>query len=217
MNTHVSNCNKVPRFVGRLHSTISPASTQPSITSNALSIARSTHSLTNHITDIIPCDLRDCIDREFALAMHKTATPFIFFEDPAWFAFFNLLRPAWKPPHPSKLGGQLLDAAYASTMDRTFDAIRSARGGVIGIDGATNVLSKSMSNVIIHTPTPLFIEYLKSDMHRETTANVAAKVKDVLQRIDEKLGFKCCDAFISDSCNGMRDLRKRLVEDKVVR
>lgn len=47
----------------------------------------------------------------------------------------------------------------------------------MGMDGATNRLSKSLSNIIVHVPVPLFIEYLNAYMKRETTPNVVNKLK----------------------------------------
>lgn len=102
-------------------------------------------------------------------------------------------------------------------MQSTIRAIINSGGGTLGIYGATNVLSKRMSNVIIHTTLPLFIEYRRSDMLRETTGNVVDKVKDVMTRIEQKVGFRCSFSFVSDSCNGMRVVRKRMVVEKIFR
>lgn len=78
----------------------------------------------------------------------------------------------------------------------------------MGIDGATNVLSKTRSNVMIHTPLPIFMEYLRSDLQRETMENVVENLRDVMKRIDDRLKFKYSQAFIWDSCNWMKDVRK---------
>lgn len=73
--------------------------------------------------------------------------------------------------------------------------------------GATNILSKSMSYAIIHTPVPLLSEYLRSDLRREMTANLLSKLAEVVSRINSRAGFNFYYAFISDSCNVMTDLR----------
>lgn len=88
-------------------------------------------------------------------------------------------------------------------MERTVIELRKVKGGTIVIDGATNLLSKSMSNVIVHTPLPFFIEYLKSNLYHETTRNVVYRLKDVMERLDERVGFKYSKSSTSDSCNGM--------------
>lgn len=71
----------------------------------------------------------------------------------------------------------------------------------MGIDGATNVLSKSNSNVILHTPITFFVEYLSSDLKRETTQDVVEKVKDTVARFKDVIDYTP-DSFVSDSCNG---------------
>ena len=99
------------------------------------------------------------------------------------------------------------------------------RSVTLGIDGATIALSKSMSNVILHTPLPFFLEYLRADLKRETAVNLLAKLEDVVKRLEDTLvqaGFSVGKwgssshlSFISDSCNAMRCLRSKL-EDKGV-
>lgn len=82
-------------------------------------------------------------------------------------------------------------------------ALNKQRGRTLGIDGATNVISKSMSNIIVHTRPPLFIEYLKADRKRETTASVVSKFKEVISRREGQFGFHCYISSVSVSCNGM--------------
>lgn len=75
----------------------------------------------------------------------------------------------------------------------------NASGGVLGIDGASNRQSKSISDVISHVPIPLFEEYLRANLHRETTPNVATKIIDVVSRLDELVECRYVYAFISYS------------------
>lgn len=96
-------------------------------------------------------------------------------------------------------------------------ATQKAGGGLLGIDGATNVLSKSIINIIVQSPLPIFIECLKSALQRETTGIVVGKLKDLMVHLDAKLAFKFWHAFISDSYNGTQGFRKRFVEDNIVR
>lgn len=100
-------------------------------------------------------------------------------------------------------------------MTEAFNKIKTEMGGTLGIDGATDNLAKSKSNVILHTPFPIFIEYIKGDLDRETTPNVVSKVEDSIRRLNEKVGSQCVNSFVSDSCNGMRDVRKKLIEKKL--
>ncbi|KAE9220734.1 hypothetical protein PF004_g13241 [Phytophthora fragariae] len=96
----------------------------------------------------------------------------------------------------------------------------------IAVDGATNVLSRSMSNVIVHDPRPWFAEYLKSNLKKETAGEVFGKVASVISRLnefanppgtDEADQIKRVFAFVSDSCNLMRAVRTLLYNEGVVR
>lgn len=107
------------------------------------------------------------IGTKFSMAMHATATPFMFFHHPLWIEFFASIS-NWITPLPAKFKTEL-DSVYDGTMSRVFDEIKSSGGGKLSIDGATDNLAKSRSNVILHTPIPLFIEYLKYDFERRTT------------------------------------------------
>lgn len=75
---------------------------------------------------------------------------------------------------------------------------KESKGVVIGIDEATNRLPKSVCNVIMHVPFPLFIEYLPADLNRETTANAVGKVEDLIKRLDGLVRIKISATFISD-------------------
>ena len=86
---------------------------------------------------------------------------------------------------------------------------------VIGIDGATNVLSRNVSNVIAHTPRPWFVEYVRTDL-KESVVELVKKVKEIFQTL---LAYVCrgvVDGFMSDSCNAMRALRRELRQCNLV-
>lgn len=88
-------------------------------------------------------------------------------------------------------------------MNGVIEMIKRSRGGDMGIDGAQNRLSKSQSNLIVDVPVPIFIEYLRRDIQRETTVNVVTKTEDVIARLTKLIGMQKTYAFASDSCNGM--------------
>lgn len=66
---------------------------------------------------------------------------------------------------------------------------------------------------MLHTALPCLLN--TSDL-KENTENVVARVKDVTRRPIEGVWFKGCTGFVSDSCNGMRDVWRVLVEQKIV-
>lgn len=81
----------------------------------------------------------------------------------------------------------------------------------MGIYGASKVLSKSISNVILQKPLPLFVEDVRSELNRDTTTNLSMKAKDILNRLNDMIGVKA-DIFFSDICNGMKDVRRSLLK-----
>lgn len=217
MRTHYGNCSSVPRSVGRLPNENSSVS--PSLRSNISKQSKKTTTsttLSNIILETLTTDKRKELDMKFSMAMHATATPFKFFEHHLWISFFSSVS-KWNTPNPEKIGGELLDKVYGDVMSKVLAEVCSAGGGTLSIDGATDNLAKSKSNVILHTPIPFFIEYMRSDLKRETTPNVVKKLEDTIKRLHEKVGMKCISSFVSDSCNGMRDVRKTLQEKNLVR
>lgn len=89
-------------------------------------------------------------------------------------------------------------------------ATRTLAGDVIRIDSATKRLLKSIINIMLHTRTPLIVEYLKADMKREMTINVVLKLKNCTNHLHKELRLKSIFVFMSDSCNAMRDMYRLL-------
>lgn len=224
MDTHARNCTEMKRTLGALleEPQKSQQSVSPTVATETQSASHTPAPLKGPLSSIatnnVSSSRRDELNVLFAKAIHETATSFSFFENPSWVAFFRELSSSWHPPPPRHIGGALLDNVYENIMAGVLEAIiRKSSGGVLGIDGATSRLPKSVSNVIIHNTKPLFIEYLRSDLKRETTVNVVDKIEDVMRRLDEQTGFQMSAySFISESCNGMRDVRRKLVEKKLV-
>lgn len=219
---HFANCKNTPRSVGLLP----PTNNEPSTSSRPVESHRpSTSSSISTSTAIAVCTRTDStsvlqkqkIDRLVASAIHRTCSPFNLLDHPSWQAVFAELRPSYKPPPPTRISTTLLDDEYKRVMEETRQQIIASGGGVLGIDGATNVLSKSSSNVIVQNHWPWFVEYLKSCLKKETAEEVADQIEDVLRRLrvewiaDESCTFP---GFMSDSCNTMRALRRVLLRRK---
>jgi len=156
------------------------------------------------------------IDRKFVKALHETATAFAMFDHPSWQEFFAEGMPTWCTPSPLAISTHLLSDLYDTVQNNMAKELLAAPGVVLSMDGATNVLSRSMSNVIAHSPAPWFVEYLRADLKKETSRNTLDKVIDVLNRLHEFIGKDVVHAFISDSCNSMRLLRELIVSNKVL-
>ena len=112
--------------------------------------------------------------------------------------------------------------------DKLNQTVQQCGSLTLGIDGATNVLSQSRSNVIAHTPLPFFIEYLRADLQKESSENLSHKVADIIDRLrtfivsgdvevleeDSMMSPPSLQlSFVSDSCKSMRSLRHYLVEE----
>lgn len=65
---------------------------------------------------------------------------------------------------------ELLDVTCEMNMNNVIAALKQNNGGVVRVDGAKSKMGKLLTNFIIHTRIPFFIEYLRSDLKRETTA-----------------------------------------------
>lgn len=203
MDTHYRNCTKVKRTVGALIEEdhvqpiapqndvpgVPPSVGSPSISINAASCTSNTSGpLSYMITNTMNETKKQNLNILFANAMNANATPFSFFDKKEWFDFFQAFNPSWKIPSPSDMGGKLLDTVYKDCMDKVSNEINRKGVGTLGIDGATNRLSKSVSNVIIHLSLPFFIEYLTADMRRVPAENISTKVKDVITRLNRTCG-----------------------------
>ncbi|KAI0557485.1 Ribonuclease H-like protein [Gracilaria domingensis] len=223
MDTHYRNCKSVKRAIGALVAT--PAIALPNTPTNStagpsvpssrnvsVNTQISTGPLSHLVQGVITMEQRNRLDNLLANAIHETGSSFSLFEHPSRRQFFQFLAPHYRLPSAPIISGQLLDDVYERVMNQSFEMIRNNKGGVLGIDGSTNRVSKSLCNVIVHVPVPLFIEYLRSDLNRETAENMVARLKNLLERLTVKLGQSPCFGFISDSCNAMRALRARLLE-----
>lgn len=153
---------------------------------------------------------REELNALFSRAIHETATPFSYFAHESWRKFFQKLNPFWIIPNAGNISTKLLQNRYKNVMNEVIDMIKRSRGGVMGIDGATNRLSKSQSNVIVHIPMPLFTEYLGSVLQRETTVNAVTKIEDVIACLTKLIKMQTIYDFVSGSCKRMKDVRKHL-------
>lgn len=157
------------------------------------------------------------LNMTFAKDIQETTTFSNFFERPSCVAFFNVATPACNVPHQRDIGGKQLDNLCVKTVTVVVDAVRKAGGCVLSIEGATNCLAKLLSNVIVHSLGPLFFDYLRSDMKLETFENVVIKVMDVLTRLEKETSIpNTMFTFVSSSCNGMREVRFKMLEQGLV-
>lgn len=205
MRNHLNNCNQLPK-----PRTLSRGNNSYDSSSNNASSTSSTFQ--QYVTDIVTTEKKNELNVLLSQAIHQTATPFSFFDHPSWVEFFKALRPSWNLPPPMAISGELLDTCYKDVMRLTIEKVKEANGGILSIDGSTDRIGNSKCNIILHCPLPYFVGYLASDLKRDTTPNVIEKIVKAMKELDDITGIKSTAAFISDSCNGMRDVRLKLLE-----
>jgi len=161
-------------------------------------------------------DEKACIDRAFAAAMHETSSDFDFFDHPKWQFFFDLIAPNWRTPPPSTIGTDLLNTTYTQQQIDMLHALGGTPAIILGLDAATDVHSKSKTNLMAHDPQPWFLEYLAADLKKETAEAVVDKVEAAIGQLDALLGKSLVTAVMTDSCNTMRAFRSKIVTKGVV-
>lgn len=167
-------------------------------------------------TDLVPAALKEDLDKSLASAIFKSGVPLTIFDHPAWAAFFSALRPGYKLPTPAEIGSTLLDSEYDRVRQETLMQIRRNVAGVLGIGCATDVTSKNLSPVMLHTPLPWFIECMRPNL--DDAGEVADQVSDAIRRLSDLVGGDKFDVigFISQSCKRLRAVRRLLTERQVV-
>ncbi|KAL3662532.1 hypothetical protein V7S43_012387 [Phytophthora oleae] len=136
-----------------------------------------------------------------------------------------MMNPLYTPPLAAELSTYLLSDTYQATMTVMQTALQKPSALTVRIDGATNVLSRSLSNVMVHDHRSWFAEYLTASLKKESAIEVSRKVASSILRLNEFTNppgtlpqdlHKRVFAFISDSCNLMRAVRSMLFDGDVV-
>lgn len=119
----------------------------------------------------------------FARAIHRTATPFSAFDDPAWKAFFQALRGCYKLPSRDAIGGSLMRSEYVETMNEVLFALSRHPLICFTLDGATDVLGKQIINMMACVPKAYFLEHFTMELRRESAANLLGNLLDCKLRL----------------------------------
>ncbi|KAI9990487.1 hypothetical protein PInf_021510 [Phytophthora infestans] len=176
MQRHIINCEKISRGWGRMlledNVLVEDLERQ---SEGAQALRSMAQQLQAKVYPHYSKDERDALDRSFARAMHESGAEFGMFDHTAWKNFFDLLHLPWSPPSSSELSTTLLSSCYTDVMLDVARALRESPAVTLGVDGATNVLSRSLSNVIAHDPRPWFVEYLRADLKKESEPEVTKK------------------------------------------
>lgn len=86
----------------------------------------------------------------------------------------------------ARLLTELLDKAYDDTIENVFNVIPCDRGRTLGINDATENISKARSHITLDKYYPMFIEYLPADLKRKTTINIVTKTTTLSERWNKR-------------------------------
>lgn len=67
---------------------------------------------------------------------------------------------------PDRLNGKLPDKNYTGVMKESCNDIRYLLEFTLGIDGAANVMSSSICNVVVHVPPFFLMKYLNVNLKK---------------------------------------------------
>jgi hypothetical protein len=152
MKTHAANCSKMPKSIGRLEPSSLAVNAAGATSGDSITLTAMTAS-SSGIGNVTP-RLLDMLGAKVFPAFSTAEKE----------ALDGILADAM--PSPTLIGTDLLRASYTKTQLDMIKALKLAPSVILGMDGATNVLSRSMSNIIAHDPRPWFVEYLLADLKR---------------------------------------------------
>lgn len=120
-------------------------------------------------------------------------------------------------PSTNSLAHELLDKLYENTIDWVLDKILMEGGVTLVREGAADNIATSKLNVIVYSPNQKFMQYLPVDLKREARTKFLEKPSNTKNRIKGRLSFLPINRFMSNSCNGIIDFRRRLHEWHIVK
>jgi hypothetical protein len=98
------------------------------------------------------------------------------FEHPTWKDFFQALRSSFQLPSSATIGGKLMRAEYAVTMNDVMFALSKHSLICFTLDSATNLQGKQVINMMACGPKPFFLEHFTMELRKENVANLLEKL-----------------------------------------
>ncbi|CAK9207872.1 unnamed protein product [Sphagnum troendelagicum] len=112
----------------------------------------------------------------FTCNVHRTAMLYSAFEHPTWKDFFQALCGYFQLPSSTAIGGDLMRAEYAITMNDVLLALSKHSLICFTLDNATNLQGKQVINMMACGPKPFFLEHFTMELRRESVANLLEKL-----------------------------------------
>ena len=142
-------------------------------------------------------------DELLSEAIYSSGIPFSFVENPAFIAFLNRLRPAYKPPTRWRVANTLLEEAYDRTKLHMEKVLEDAgRQVTLVSDGWTNQRSESVINYIAVTrQEAIFLKAETTGSARHSSELIANGLK---KTIEELGGTDKVVAVVTDNASNMK-------------
>lgn len=166
MKKHIKNCKRVLRGVSAF-----------SVRNESLKHYQQSQTPTNKslitLKDVqtTPVAVSSANQEEFnclyALAVLETNTPFNLFYHLARNKSCKATSPSWEIPTASHICARLLNHSYEKCMYKSFEMNQLPAPDILGVDRATNRLSNSNLNFILHVPHSFFREFLHSNLKKK--------------------------------------------------
>jgi hypothetical protein len=155
---------------------------------------------------------KDRLDKSVASMFYACNIPFNAVENPHLRKAIGELRPGYQPPTRKALAGHLLDSTYDEITARCYENIKG-ENVVLQQDGWSDVHNSPVIATIVSTTKSIdVIEVADIGPERKTAEFCAAKAKEGIQKIEEKIGCKVI-GVVTDNEPKMVKMRQILQED----
>ncbi|XP_055716727.1 uncharacterized protein LOC129810342 isoform X1 [Phlebotomus papatasi] len=142
-------------------------------------------------------DMKKRTDEKWARAIYATACPFSMFENKYWREALRIVNPNFQPPTRKQLAGKLLEEEYQRRLKTVDTKIQEANNLSIMCDGWSNVRNEGIINVIITTPTPVFVKSVQTGTNSQTADYIANILTETIQKYGPKKFF----SVVTDNCS----------------
>lgn len=91
-----------------------------------------------------------------------------FVENPAFRRFLHRIQPAYKLPSRRSISENLVPELYSEVKQAVDDEIKNSSYVSLSFDGWTDNRQRSITNAIVHTPTPFLFESIDDGTNAHT-------------------------------------------------
>ena len=156
----------------------------------------------------LPQPRQKLVDQKLATWIYATGQALDMVDNGYFQDFVASLRTTYAPPLRWKVGESLLDSCYDRVEAEVKGYFDRAPVLIGASDTWNDVMGKSVTNLMLLTPEPFFLDSWMSDERRKTATNEAERLISRLKPFERKLV-----SFISDTENKMKAVHKELYQE----